>query len=174
MLLCLDIGNTNITFGLYEGKSLAASWRVRTIHDRMPDEYGILMDRLFHHRGYRPRQVTGIAIASVVPPLTPVFEQVCRDYVGREPLVVGKSARVHLVRGDVARLVTATGGGWGDPLERPVDEVLDDLRGGYITPDMAQRDYGVTVDPATLDVVALREGRRGGMGTAGTPTTPQQ
>jgi type III pantothenate kinase len=88
MLLCVDIGNTNITFGLYEGKTLVASWRVRTIHDRMPDEYGILMDRLFRHRGYRPEQVTGIAIASVVPPLTPVFEQVCRDYVGREPLVV--------------------------------------------------------------------------------------
>jgi type III pantothenate kinase len=88
MLLCVDIGNTNITFGLYEGKRLAASWRVRTIHDRMPDEYGILMDGLFHHRGYRPGQVTGIAIASVVPPLTPVFEQVCRDYVEREPLVV--------------------------------------------------------------------------------------
>jgi type III pantothenate kinase len=88
MLLCIDIGNTNITFGLYEGKTLAASWRVRTIHDKMPDEYGILMDRLFHHRGHRPEQVTGIAIASVVPPLTPVFEQVCRDYVGQEPLVV--------------------------------------------------------------------------------------
>ena len=88
MLLCIDIGNTNIAFGLFDGDRLGPSWRVRTIHERMPDEYGILLDSLFRHRGYRPDQVSGVAIVSVVPPLTPVFEQVCRDYVGREPLVV--------------------------------------------------------------------------------------
>jgi len=88
MLLTIDIGNTNITFGLYEGDTLGPRWRIRTIHDKMPDEYGILLDRLFHHRGYRPDQVTGIALASVVPPLTPIFQQVCQDYVGQAPLVV--------------------------------------------------------------------------------------
>lgn len=88
MLLCIDIGNTNITFGLFEGKKLGPSWRIRTIHEKMPDEYGILMDSLFRHRDHRPDQVAGVAIASVVPPLTPVFEQVCRDYIGQEPLVV--------------------------------------------------------------------------------------
>jgi type III pantothenate kinase len=88
MLLTIDIGNTNITFGLYEGQTLGPRWRLRTIHEKMPDEYGILLDQLFRHQGYRPQQVTGIALASVVPPLTPVFEQVCRDYVGRKPLVV--------------------------------------------------------------------------------------
>jgi type III pantothenate kinase len=46
------------------------------------------MDQLFRHRGCRPEQVSGVAIASVVPPLTPVFEQACREYVGQEPLVV--------------------------------------------------------------------------------------
>jgi len=53
---------------------------------------------LFRHRGYLPEQVTGIAIASVVPPLTPVFEQACRDYVGQEPLVVDASVQtgVHI------------------------------------------------------------------------------
>jgi type III pantothenate kinase len=93
MLLAIDIGNTNITFGLYEGKELRASWRIRTIHDRMPDEYGILLDQLFRHQGHRPAQVTGVALASVVPPLTPVFEQVCRDYVGQTPLVVDAGVR---------------------------------------------------------------------------------
>ena len=88
MLFCIDIGNTNITFGLYEGEVLRASWRIRTIHEKMPDEYGILMDQLFRHRGYRPGQVTGAAIASVVPPLTPIFQQACRSYVGQVPLVV--------------------------------------------------------------------------------------
>jgi type III pantothenate kinase len=88
MLLAIDIGNTNITFGLYESENLGPRWRIRTIHEKMPDEYGILLDQLFRHRGCRPDQVTGAVIASVVPPLTPVFEQACREYVGQEPLVV--------------------------------------------------------------------------------------
>ena len=88
MLLCIDIGNTNITFGLYEGDELGPRWRIRTIHEKMPDEYGILLDQMFRHRGYRPEQVTGAAIASVVPPLRPIFEQVCQEYVGQKPLVL--------------------------------------------------------------------------------------
>jgi len=93
MLLAIDIGNTNITFGLYKGERLSDAWRIRTIHDKMPDEYGILMDQLFRQKGYRPDQVTGIAIASVVPPLTPIWREVCRSYVGPEPLMVDAGVR---------------------------------------------------------------------------------
>ncbi len=108
MLLAIDIGNTNITFGLYEGESLGPCWRIRTIHEKMPDEYGILIDKLFRHRGYDPEQVTGIAVASVVPPLTPVFQQVCRDYVGQAPLVVDAGVRTGVrVRYDNPRDVGA-------------------------------------------------------------------
>ena len=108
MLLCIDIGNTNITFGLYEGKNLGPHWRVRTIHEKMPDEYGILMDQLFRHRGYCAEQVTGVSIASVVPPLTPVFVQVCRDFLGQEPLVVDAGVRTGVrVRYDNPREVGA-------------------------------------------------------------------
>jgi type III pantothenate kinase len=93
MLLTIDIGNTNITFGLFEGEQLGPCWRIRTIHEKMPDEYGILLDQMFQHRGYQPEQVTEVALASVVPPLTPVFEQVCRDYLGQTPLVVDAGVR---------------------------------------------------------------------------------
>jgi type III pantothenate kinase len=93
MLLCIDIGNTNITFGIFEGENLGPSWRIRTIHDRMPDEYGILLDQLFRNRDLRPQQVTGVVVASVVPPLTPTFEQVCRDYLGQDPLVMDVGVR---------------------------------------------------------------------------------
>ncbi len=93
MLFTVDIGNTNITFGLYDGETLRSSWRIRTIHEKMPDEYGILVVQLFRHRGYQPDQVTGAAIASVVPPLTPVFQQVCRDYLGQDALVVGAGVK---------------------------------------------------------------------------------
>jgi type III pantothenate kinase len=108
MLLTIDIGNTNITFGLYEGKKLGPSWRIRTIHEKMPDEYGILMDQLFRQQGYRPEQVTGAAIASVVPPLTPIFEQACRDYAGQTALVVDAGVRTGVrVRYDNPRAVGA-------------------------------------------------------------------
>ncbi len=108
MLLCIDIGNTNITFGLYEGATLGPRWRIRTIHDKMPDEYGILMLQLFRHRGYAPEDVTGVSIASVVPPLTPVFEAVCRDYLGYEPLIVDAGVRTGVrIRYDNPREVGA-------------------------------------------------------------------
>ncbi len=108
MLLCIDIGNTNITFGLYEGATLGPRWRIRTIHDKMPDEYGILMLQLFRHRGYAPEDVTGVSVASVVPPLTPVFEAVCRDYLGQEPLVVDAGVRTGVrIRYDNPREVGA-------------------------------------------------------------------
>lgn len=71
----------------------------------------------------------------------------------RKPVVFGKTAQFHMKRGDVARLVTATGGGYGYPLERPVEMVIDDLKNGYITPQIAEKWYGVTVNPKTFEVV---------------------
>jgi type III pantothenate kinase len=108
MLLCIDIGNTNITFGLYEGETLGPRWRIRTIHEKMPDEYGILLDQLFRHQRYLPEQVTGVALASVVPPLTPIFTQVCRNYLGQTPLVVDAGVRTGVrIRYDNPREVGA-------------------------------------------------------------------
>ena len=108
MLCAIDIGNTNITFGLYQGETLGPSWRIRTIHEKMPDEYGMLLDELFRHRGHRPDQVTGVVIASVVPPLTPVFVQACRDYLGQSPLVVDAGVRTGVrIRYDNPREVGA-------------------------------------------------------------------
>jgi len=88
MFLAIDIGNTNITLGVYDGERLRATWRVATVNDRMPDEYGILLMQLLMHKEIRLQDVTGIAIASVVPTLTGVFRQVSYDYLLQEPLVV--------------------------------------------------------------------------------------
>ncbi len=79
---------------------------------------------------------------------------------GREPVVFGKTARVHLKKGDVARLITATGGGWGDPLERPIEAVQEDVRNGYVTAEMVEKDYGVVLNPHTLQVISISEERR--------------
>jgi len=54
----------------------------------------------------------------------------------------GKAARFPLKKGDIVRLVTATGGGYGDPHERSRELIARDLRDGYITPEQAARDYG--------------------------------
>jgi N-methylhydantoinase B len=78
---------------------------------------------------------------------------------GRE-VVVGKSARYVLRRGEVARLITGTGGGWGHPFERPVEAVLEDVRDGIVTFEQAERDYGVVVNPETLEVDRLTPERR--------------
>ncbi len=93
MLLTIDIGNTNITFGLYEGDELGPRWRVRTIHEKMPDEYGMLMLQLFGHGGYAAGDVVGVAMASVVPPLTQVLAEVSRRYLAQDPLIVDAGVR---------------------------------------------------------------------------------
>jgi type III pantothenate kinase len=88
MLLAIDIGNTNITLGLYNGDELGPRWRLATEHNRMSDEYGIMLISLFQHARVAPADVHGIAMASVVPPLTGTFQQACEKYLGRQPLVV--------------------------------------------------------------------------------------
>jgi type III pantothenate kinase len=88
MLLSIDIGNTNITLGLYQGERLGPRWRLSTEHDRMPDEYGLQILGLLSHAGKTPADLSGICMASVVPPLTSNIIQACRQYLDQEPLVV--------------------------------------------------------------------------------------
>ena len=88
MLLAIDIGNTNITIGLYRGDTLDSSWRLATDNSRMPDEYGITLTQLLERAGVDPGSLEGVALASVVPPLTGTFEEACRRYLGRTPFVV--------------------------------------------------------------------------------------
>lgn len=88
MLLAIDIGNTNIALGLYDGAELTAAWRLATAHDRMPDEYGLQMLGLLEHVGREAQEIEGIAVASVVPPLTATFLAACEKYLHRRPFVV--------------------------------------------------------------------------------------
>jgi len=88
MLLTIDIGNTNITLGLYEGKILGARWRLATDHERMPDEYGLQMLSLIERGCCPPENLTGVCLASVVPPLTGKIATACREYLGIDPLIV--------------------------------------------------------------------------------------
>lgn len=109
MLLTIDIGNTNITFGVYnDSQTLQHHWRMKTDHDRMPDEYGIIMLGLLRHEGLDFHQIKGVAIASVVPPLTHVFEEMIERFVKQKPLVVGTGVKTGVqIRYDSPRDVGA-------------------------------------------------------------------
>ncbi len=88
MLLAIDVGNTNITIGVYRGDSLAADWRIRTQLGRTTDEYGMLLRELFEYSGLHFADVNGIAISNVVPPTMAEVIQACRKYLDTEPFVV--------------------------------------------------------------------------------------
>lgn len=88
MLLTIDVGNTNITLGLYEGDTLGPRWRIATEHQSMPDEYGLKFVGMFNHAGIAMGELQGICLASVVPPLTGIVVEACRKYLQHDPLVV--------------------------------------------------------------------------------------
>ena len=93
MLLALDIGNTNITLGVFRGESLKATWRIATDTAKMADEYGLILNQLLALKGISPADVESVAMCSVVPPLTPTFIELCETYLGVSPMVVGAGTR---------------------------------------------------------------------------------
>lgn len=90
MLLAVDVGNTDIVLGLFEGADLVRHWRLSTRRERTPDEYGVFLRSLFAAAGVAMDSVRGVALACVVPPLLPVWQTVGRDHLGREPYVYGQ------------------------------------------------------------------------------------
>ncbi len=88
MLLTIDIGNTNLTLGLYEGETLKSHWRLSTDNKRMPDEYGLQLLGILQQAGCDENCLTGICLASVVPHLTRYVEQACEEYLRIHPLIV--------------------------------------------------------------------------------------
>jgi type III pantothenate kinase len=93
MLLVLDIGNANVKLGAFQGDDLVASWRIATDARRMPDEYGLLLLGLLQARGIERTAIRSAALCSVVPPLTTVFEEAIRTYLGTSTLVVGEGTK---------------------------------------------------------------------------------
>ncbi len=93
MLLAIDIGNTNIAFGLFNGAALSFHWRFAAGHWKMRDELGMLLLGFFRRAGISEKDIRAVAMASVVPPLTGEFAEACRVYVGREPYIVDGASR---------------------------------------------------------------------------------
>ncbi len=91
MLLAVDVGNTNIVLGVFDGDRLVESWRLGTLRERTADEVGIWVSQLFEHRGLDPSHVHGIVMASVVPQLTGTLISMAQRYFGLTPLNVDSS-----------------------------------------------------------------------------------
>src|SRR5690349_14143166 len=88
MLLAIDVGNTNIVLGVFDGAQLTQSWRLATMRERTSDEVGILVTHLFGHSSIPLDQIDGIILSSVVPPLTRTMEEMAEHYFGHTPLTV--------------------------------------------------------------------------------------
>jgi type III pantothenate kinase len=88
MLLAIDVGNTNVTIGVFDGSRLVHNWRLAALRERTADELGIFVTRLFEQTKVDIGSVSGIAVASVVPPLTRPMEEMCERYFGRKALLV--------------------------------------------------------------------------------------
>ncbi|MCS6829550.1 MAG: type III pantothenate kinase [Armatimonadota bacterium] len=88
MLLTLDVGNTNIVVGVFEGQNLVEHWRVRTDRERTADEHGLLMTHLLQHASLPPEGVDGVIISNVVPPMTDALQGMARRFFHVEPIFV--------------------------------------------------------------------------------------
>jgi type III pantothenate kinase len=86
MLLALDVGNTNTVVGAFRGKEMAANWRLTTARDQTVDEYGILTRDLFTLAGLDPREIEGVMISSVVPPLNTTLAGMAERYFKKKAL----------------------------------------------------------------------------------------
>ena len=97
VLLAVDVGNTNVLFGLFDdadgATQLTHHWRIATRREQTSDELGILVRALFDQSGRSTREVTDVILSTVVPPLLPIWERACTKLFSQPPLVVGPGIR---------------------------------------------------------------------------------
>jgi type III pantothenate kinase len=93
MILVMDVGNTHIVFGVFEGKELMASWRLSTIEERTADELGMLLLNLFHYEKLSAEKVDAVIIASVVPTIMYTLEHSIKKYFKIDPMIIGPGTK---------------------------------------------------------------------------------
>jgi len=96
MILVMDVGNTNIVIGVYEGRDLLHNWRLSTNRSSTADEYGLAICNLFQHAQVNIADINGVIISSVVPPLNYILDEMCERYLHKVPFVVGPGLKTGL------------------------------------------------------------------------------
>ena len=99
MLMVIDVGNTNMVFGIYRENTLTGSFRLMTDTNRTSDEIGLLVDQYFRRFGLSADQVSDVIIASVVPQVMYSLTAAMIKYCGRQPLIIGDGLDAGLVYG---------------------------------------------------------------------------
>ena len=175
MLLALDVGNTNVTIGTWDGPRLAGRWRLRTIREQTADEWGILMRNLFSLSSLDLAAVDGVIISSVVPAVDQPLEAMAERYFRRKPLFITPESnlgiKVHYdnpreVGAD--RLVNSVAGfvKYGGPcivvdlgttINFDIVSETGDFLGGVICPGIGMSISGLFARTARLPMVDFRE-----------------
>jgi len=108
MLLAIDVGNTNIVLGVFEGDRLVESWRLATDNNRSADEYGTIINSMFRYADIGPEDIDDVIISSVVPSLLFTLEHMCLKYYDKNPIVVEQGIKTGIkVRYDDPRQLGA-------------------------------------------------------------------
>ena len=138
MLLAIDIGNTNVTLGVFDGEQLRATWRMATDVHKMADEYAALLLNMLPHENIATSDITDVCLCNVVPPLTTTFLELSKRYFQATPLVVGAGVKTGVrIRMD-------------NPKEVGADRIADAVA--------AHRLYGgpvITIDLGTTTVFGI-------------------
>lgn len=96
MLLVIDVGNTNIKMGVYDGGKMIQSWRMSVKVERTSDEFGAVMGELFAGVGVTFDDIDGVIMSSVCPPINYTIEHACEYYIGIKPMMVGMGIKTGL------------------------------------------------------------------------------
>jgi len=108
MLLCIDVGNTNIVLGVFQDDTMLNHWRIRTEKDMTGDELAILINNLFTPAQLEISSIRNVIISCVVPPLLSAFREFCFLYCNHEPMIVGPGLKTGIsIRYDNPREVGA-------------------------------------------------------------------
>ncbi|RKD22779.1 pantothenate kinase [Ammoniphilus oxalaticus] len=108
MILVMDVGNTNIVLGVFEGDDLKHQWRIGSDRNKTADEYGTLLRSFFRDNVLEPTDVAGVIISSVVPPLMYSLENMSKKYFNHSPMVIGPGVRTGMnIRAENPREVGA-------------------------------------------------------------------
>ncbi|HYK58376.1 MAG TPA: type III pantothenate kinase [Bryobacteraceae bacterium] len=175
MLLALDVGNTNVTIGAFQGERLAGRWRLRTIREQTADEWGILLRNLFSLSSLDLSSVDGVIISSVVPAVDQPLEAMAQRYFSRRPVFVSTALDLGLpIRYDNPREVGADrlanavaalrnyGGpvvavDLGTTINFDIVSASGEFLGGVICPGVGMSISGLVAQTARLPMVDFRE-----------------
>lgn len=153
MLLAIDVGNTNIAFGIHHAGRWTNHWRIRTVPDKMPDEYAVLFHEFLRENGLLMADIYRAVLCSVVPPVTGSLSEMVRRQAGQEPLVVGPGVRTGL------RIRTDNPAEVGADLVANAVAAYDRFRGHCIVVDFGTAaTFTAVAEPGDLLGVAIAPG----------------